>query len=203
MTDVQVFKWFCKEQGIMANIRGMYYVCSPKRYSISRPLNNRFYKLSFEEWIHDLVTSRGFYSLMYKIAEAYDCNIIYSEYDYMIPKITGMRTEGFTKAMKRWAYFVTNNVVIDDVSIKAGDVVGYKNPFKWDDQDCEMVVIDEINIRDGYVRGHLDGTDGSIWENKRDYMNLSQLRKADNIQEPIEISYSIKRNRRVYNGVNK
>ena len=32
MTDVQVFKWFCKEQGIMANIRGMYDVSYHKKY---------------------------------------------------------------------------------------------------------------------------------------------------------------------------
>lgn len=201
MTDVQVFKWFCKEQGIMPHIRGMYYVSTPKRYMRER--NGGFYKLSFEEWIHELVSSRGFYSLLTKIGESYTCNILYSQYDNMIPSIEGLYTDGFRKAMQRWTYFVSKNIIVDDISLKVGDIVYYKNPFKWDDPDCEMVVVDHINIRDGYVSGHLHGKNPDIWENKRDYMNLSQLRKLDNPHEQLEINYSIKRNRRVYNGVNR
>ena len=66
-----------------------------------------------------------------------------------------------------------------------------------------MIVVDHINIKDGYVSGHLHGKNPDIWENKRDYMNLCQLRQLDNPKEPLEIHYSIKRNRRVYNGVNR
>ena len=202
MTDVQVFKWFCKERGIMANIRGMYYVSSPKRYMLTKS-NNGFYKLTFDEWIHDLVTNRGFHCLMDKISDSYCSNMLYSQYDYMIPRIDGMHTDNFIKAMSCWYYFVRNNIIVDDSSLKVGDIVCYKNPFKWDEPNCERVVVDKINIRDGYVSGHLEGTDGDSWENKRDYMNLSQLKNADNPQEPLEISYSVKRNRRVYNGANR
>jgi hypothetical protein len=202
MTDVQVFKWFCKEQGIMANIRGMYYVSAPKKYSLSK-VNSGFYKLSFEEWIHDLISSRGFHSLLYKIGESYNCNLLYSQYDHMIPNIGGMYTDKFRKAMQRWSYFVSKNLIVDEISLKVGDVINYKNPFKWDDPACERVVVDSISVKDGYVSGHLEGTNGDLWENKRDFMNFSYLRKLDNPEEQIDINYSIKRNRRVYNGANR
>lgn len=202
MTDVQVLKWFCKEQGIMANIRGMYYVCSPKKYTLTR-MNSGFYKLSFNEWIHDLIGNRGFHNLLYKIAESYNSNLLYSKYDHMIPNIEGMYTNRFIKAMQRWSYFVTKNLIIDEISLKVGDVINYKNPFKLGEPTCERVVVDSISVEDGYVSGHLEGTNGDIWENKRDFMNFSCLKKLDNPEEQIDINYSIKRNRRVYNGANR
>ena len=203
MTDVQVFKWFCKEQGIMANIRGMYYVCSPKRYSTLRPLNNRFYKLSFKEWIHEIIATRGFGGILGRIVESYSCNLAYNRYDKNAVIIDGLVTDNFKKAMKHWNYFVSNNLMLDERCLKVGDIVSYKNPFLWNEETTEKIIIDDINIKDGYVSGHLLGTVGEDWKDKRDFMTLNSLRKTDNLKEELEMSYSVKRNRRIYNGANK
>ncbi len=203
MTDVQVFRWFCKEQGIMANIRGMYYVCSPKKYALKRADGDCVNRLTFEEWIHGLIASRGFCGLLDKIADSYNCNLVYNKYDKDVPHIEGMFTENFRKAMRRWNYFVSKNIIMDNDSIKIGDVVSYKNPFLWGDVRTERVIVDNINLKDGYLSGHVEGTDGEVWENKRDFMSFCYLRKLDNIDEELEINYSVKRNRRTYNGVNR
>lgn len=201
MTDVQVFKWFCKEQGIMANIRGMYYVSSPKKYV--RGTYKTTTLMSFNEWIHNRVGSRGFLQLMNDINSAYDYGGICCCWDNTIPNFEGMITDGFRRALKRWGYFVRNNLSIDTSTLKVGDVVFYKNPWNSHDAKCEKVVIDTINIRDGILTGHIEGTNGKSWNNKRDYITLGCLRKLDNPEEELEINYIIKRNRRVYNGVNR
>lgn len=202
MTDVQVFKWFCKEQGIMANIRGMYYVCSPKRYS-SRIRDNGVIKLTFEQWIHEIIATRGFKGILGRIVESYNCNSAYNRYDKNAVIIDGLVTDNFKKAIKHWNYFVSNNLMLDERCLKVGDIVSYKNPFLWNEETTEKIIIDNINIKDGYVSGHLLGTVGEDWKDKRDFMTLNSLRKTDNLKEELEMSYSVKRNRRIYNGANK
>ena len=202
MTDVQVFKWFCKEQRIMANIRGMYYVCSPKRYS-SRIRDNGVIKLTFEQWIHEIIATRGFKGILGRIVESYNCNSAYNRYDKNAVIIDGLVTDNFKKAIKHWNYFVSNNLVLDESCLKVGDIVSYKNPFLWNEETTEKIIIDNINIKDGYVSGHLLGTVGEDWKDKRDFMTLNSLRKTDNLKEELEMSYSVKRNRRIYNGANK
>ena len=105
--------------------------------------------------------------------------------------------------MKCWNYFFSNNRILDENCLKVGDVVSYKNPFLWNEETTEKIIIDDINIKEGYTSGHVEGTRGEDWKDKRDFMTLSCLRKKDNINEELEISYSVKRNRRIYNGANR
>jgi hypothetical protein len=93
--------------------------------------------------------------------------------------------------------------MLDERCLKVGDIVSYKNPFLWNEETTEKIIIDDINIKDGYVSGHLLGTVGEDWKDKRDFMTLNSLRKTDNLKEELEMSYSVKRNRRIYNGANK
>lgn len=199
MTDVQVFKWFCKEQGIMANIRGMYYVSSPLKYMNRARFEVR--KLTFNEWIHSLVVSQGFRDILVNIAYKYNSGIAYSRFDSRIPKLEGLYNDTYKKAIKRWGYFVKNNIVMNDKSLKVGDIIAYKNPWDFENQECEKIVIDSINLIDGYANGHLLGSDASKWQNERGYMRFDCLKNPDDNKIPIEINYSIKRNRRIYNGV--
>lgn len=199
MTDVQVFKWFCKEQGIMANIRGMYYVCSPTRYSIS---GYKSEKISFEKWIHDFVYRNGFLGLMERILSSYNMNLQYASYDCSIPLITGMATDKFINAIKRWHYFVRHNIIIDENILKVGDIVTYKRPWAHENDGRDVVVVDTLNIKEGYVHGHIYGTEGKTFNDMREYMCLDCIMK-ENETEPIRLDYSIKRKGRIYNGANR
>lgn len=183
MTSVQVFTWFCKEQGIISLVRHMYYVCSPRKFIENG--SGQTIQISFNQWIQETVDSYGFYGLFDRIKIAYRWRCL----DYSL-----VSSEKFERISQRWRYFVDNNIIINSTNLKVGKTVCLKYPCSRDDE-YQMVIVDKINLGFGCISGHNDYTTSN-------WLYFIYLRDLENPQERMKINYSIKRNRRFYNGVN-
>lgn len=190
MTATQIFIWFCKEQRIMHNIRKMYYEIQPHKYKLIGGIFSKEF-IDFDEYILTKVKHQGFSGLMERIFDDY-CNSFrtkmpYAEYYPLCCKIFKDNRDLF----KRWNYFVNNNIILNDSRIKVNSTVKYKS---W--HDFQDFIIESIDIAHGMIYGTVVTNDESL----QTAISFSNL--ICNDFKPLEIVFSIKRNRRIYNGKN-
>ena len=128
MVDAQVFRWFCKEQKIIPKIREMYYEINPyiSKYSVEEGLTSE--NISFNEYIHNIINLNGFLSsfdalLSYYKRAKYKKIGNFVEYEICAKKIDN----DFRAVRKKWKYFVNNCIMIDESTLKVGDVVSIKS----------------------------------------------------------------------------
>lgn len=187
MTSIQLFKWFCKEQGIMGEMFSLYHAMQPKLTTYedgeykARPL-------SFGEYVTNAINYSGFLDLFWNIESNYNAKVRNCRWERK-PIREGLITPKFLKAKKNWDYFVKNNVFVDENSLKRGDTVRWNN---------HIVTIKEIDKRWCNITAEL-ATEGRGSRNV--WFKFSGLKDKDT-NEPLNLNYYIKRKRRVYYGVN-
>ena len=188
MTEVQVFKWFCKEQGIMGEIFSLFHAIEPKKMTYENGTYETI-PLNFYEYIKGRITCTGFFELFWAIESAYITKVRNSRWEGKTIN-DKLITNRFLKAKKNWDYFTKHNLFLNDESLKVGDVI------KWNGSE---VKIKEIDLRWGNIVGERIGSQAFFGRNV--YFKLSGCRDRES-NEPLQLNYYIKRNRRIYNGVN-
>ena len=187
MTSIQLFKWFCKEQGIMGEMFSLYHAMQPKLTTYENGgYNTR--ALSFDEYISNTINYSGFLDLFWNIESNYRAKVRSCIWERK-PINENLITDKFLRVKKNWDYFVKNNLFVDENSLKRGDTVRWNN---------HIVTIKEIDKRWCNITAEL-ATEGR--GNRNVWFKFSGLRDRET-NEPLKLNYYIKRKRRVYYGVN-
>ena len=186
MTEVQIFKWFCKEQKIMPMIREMYYTIMPSTYHYE---NGKLVgkKITFDECIRSSIEIDGFYNVFDRLENSYYYTVGWAKNDAFREK------HNFNNINRKWHYFVDRNLFFDESSI-LGKELNFKRSIYTSngiDESEEKGIVKTIEVNKSYSL-MLYNTDTSI--NRRVYKK--QL--IDNIQ----INFYIKRKNKIYHGSN-
>ena len=193
MTATQLFKWFCKEQRITHIIHKMFHEIRPTKTMFNKGSITKKY-LTFEEYIDYRVDSYGFAFLLSRIMLDYFDNMRRTIRDWNA--YWDFRDEFQAKLnqyCRKWEYFTRNNIIINEDSIKIGDNVKFNN---WG--DIGRIIITEMSIPNGTIHGKVfSNIDG---KEHISYIKFGELLNED--ETPKMINYSIKRNRKIYNGKN-
>ena len=191
MTITQVFTWFCKEQKIMPSIYKFYHTMQPCSYNY-KPNGVEVKYLSFDEYIMNNVHVYGFSYLLERLIDEYLCTIrrekTYDEF-YNIRKKT---EDIFKDIYKKWAYFVRYNIKLSDNSFKLGDVVKINH---WG--NVHYITITDVNVSNFRIMGNVDS---DTLKDLPFSVKFDELMNED--ETPMKLNFSIKRNRKVYNGKN-
>lgn len=190
MTNAQVFRWFCKEQGITHLLHRMYHKIQPSKITYEGGFKQTY--LTFDQYINDIVGSQGFSYMLDRIVNAYLFKIRvgmrFEDYDTIANNI---RIK-FKPYNRKWEYFVKNNIKIDN-GIKINEVVSFND---WG--NLYKIKVSVFYPSSAEIYGHLITDDNN---NGRGYsVRFNKL--LDENGMPKTIQYQIRRNRKVYHGTN-
>lgn len=191
MTGVQVFKWFCKEQKIMPLIRELYYEVRPTDNSWKMPPKY----IGLEEYIQRMIESNGFFDLLLRFENSYYYKVGWNKFDYFRKK------HGIENILRKWDYFLKNNLQICEDTFKVGDTVLVRNHYWFTVNDADAAQ----NIKTGKILSINIGKYTAIVEQDdlgRREVFLNDIVKEGTI-ESVDINFYIKRNRKTYYGANR
>ena len=183
MTSTQAFIWFCKEQGVVGEIIKMFYETRPRTHT---PEGVKY--INFKRYYDDIVELYGFGYSLERIFELYistlrktmPYSLAYEKKNELFKK--------YANLIKKWRYFVKNNLKINPNTFKIGDTVSYN---RWNNG---KILVEKIDLDRYEITGL------NTYSNRRDYMHISYLRDLNG--EKLKTDYIIKRKRKIYHGVN-
>ena len=190
MTGVQAFNWFCKEQNIIPIIREIFYKVRPTSNTWKMPPTY----LSFGEYIENIINSGGMSELLIRIENSYYYKVGWNNFDKF------RKEHNIENLLKKWHYFVKNNLQICEDNLKIGDTISFRSHY-WYAAGGDAA----LNNRSGKVLSinlgkytvvveEDDGGRREIFIN--DIVN-------DGTTESKDIDFYIKRNRKTYYGANR
>lgn len=196
MTATQVFKWFCKEQGIMANIMNMYHTVHP-RYNTYYNGGVQTKYLTYDEYIVIKLRNNNFVDLFERITSDFLFKIGWEKYEEYVDKWN------LRNISKKWRYFATNNIRLDENCLKVGDDITFRlsDWRRWDENHALMDTIhrgrvDTLQVGNGIM---------VIWDyadNRHRTYYSNEIFNRDNGVFDFDLNFYIKRNRRTYYGRN-
>ena len=192
MTNSQVFRWFCKEQGITHLIHRMYYKIQPRKLEYEgNTLKDRY--LTFDEYIDDMVDAHGFPYLLDRIISNYKnkmrVGMIFNDFYAFARQLT----EKFKKLNRKWEYFAKKNIEFEN-PIGIGDVISFKD---WN--EIRTIKVTSIDFYQSRVYGTVISPDRN-WNGRTYGTSLGRI--IDENGKRIKQNYKIKRNKKVYHGTN-
>ena len=192
MTNAQVFRWFCKEQGITHLIHRMYSKIQPRKLEyVGSELKDRY--LSFDEYVDDMVEAYGFQYLLDRIVCAYKSKIrigmIFSDYCALAVKLTN----DFRRFNRKWEYFAKKNIELNE-AIRIGDIISFKD---WN--EMRTMKVTNTDFYQSRIYGTIISLDRN-WNGRAYATSFSNV--IDENGNKIKQNYIIRRNKRVYHGAN-
>ena len=189
MTNAQVFRWFCKEQKIMHLIQKMYYKIQPIKIEYDIDNGGLYSKyISFDEYISNRINAFGFSYLFQRILSDYKQKLRnempFSQYYPFCENLD----KKFEKIDKKWEYFAKNNIKVSQDSMKVGDIINFK-----DYGDARKMKVGCIDLYSGRIVGKLQ-TNGRSYGTFMAYL-------TDEHGEKMTLDFLIRRNKKVYHGV--
>lgn len=189
MTNAEVFRWFCKEQGITHFIHRMYYKIQPCKIDYKDGVRKT--NMTFDEYIENRIGLNSFAFLLEMIINDYKnkirLEINFNDYYNFARDLN----EKFKPYIRKWNYFIKRNVQLED-SIKIGDLVTFEHWGVIRSLKVDAIEIDTSRIRGTVVSDDSERNGGlyTIYFSNVLGENGNKLRR----------SYLIKRNRKVYHG---
>lgn len=192
MTNSQVFRWFCKEQGITHLIHRMYYKIQPRKLEYEgNGLKDRY--LTFDEYIDDMVGVYGFPYLLDRIICAYKnkmrAGMIFTDFYAFARKIT----EKFKKLNRKWEYFAKNNIQLENL-INVGDTIMFRD---WN--EIRQLKVTNTDFYQSRIYGNVISNDRN-WNGRAYTISFGNM--IDENGKHIKQNYLIRRNKKVYHGTN-
>lgn len=194
MTATQVFKWFCKEQGIMANIMNMYHTVHPSYNTYDNGGIKAKY-LTYDEYITIKLRNGSFVDLFERIMSDFLFKIGWEKYDEYVDKWN------LRNLSKKWRYFAINNIRLDENCLKVGDDITFRlsDWRRWDENPALTIHrgrVDTLQVGNGIM---------VIWDyvdNRHRTYYGNEIFNRDNGVFDFDLNFYIKRNRRAYYGRN-
>ena len=196
MTAAQVFKWFCKEQGIVANIMNMYNTVRPSYNTYDNGGIQTKY-LTYDEYIAIKLRNSNFVDLFERITSDFLFKVGWGKYDYYVDKWN------LRNITKKWRYFAMHNIYINENCLKVGDNITFRvsDWRRWHENHALMDTlhrgrVDTLQVGNGVM---------VIWDyvdNRHKTYYSNEIFDRDNGVFDFDLNFYIKRNRRTYYGRN-